>query len=605
MEKVTLYVKRILALLFSFSLTAFLVMAFGQNEALLLLPGLPVSFLLFSVLNFKITGDKPMYLYGITQSDAHLTKKGGFWNLFKWIVNVLGFIYDLLLWIFWGAFLLFMLIVDLIMLIKFVVYWIIHAIIWFIRQLFPPFIFIFRIFIHYIINWFWWIYQLAFRNMRISVNKNFYIIALWGAIPALFIVFLFFAVSQLVDTPLLVAIGAIFAIVPLVWSFGEIAALRYEEREKDDYNTVKSRFRNGWDSVRSVLFYLLAAVILIIAERLLNLVGWIPNLSLSFIGIALNLNMLFSLILVFLAVIISFGGLMLPSHILYRPEHENDLKSSLGFLKVIGQKFLRYLFVHLPVSVFGGLLLIIPVFVIVLTYSLTQNIKNSVMDTKIIDLQEKVISMDPVDAHRTAIKIDRLEMYKNLPLSAPDYFGDLNESGDNIKAFEKGLDNSQSMLLDKRSQHSSWMDEMDAALVVAKADTINTAQFSELTAERQRMQEEYDEWAADNQVLTETLQLDLKEQRNLRIQMPILYFFVGILLAVFGGLILAVFIAYIGNVAFELYDMREDGKPTYWRATINDLKAKNGNQPLLGFTFLAIIAALVWLLGFGGVDFLM
>ncbi len=176
MEKVTLYVKKILALLFSFAPLAFAIYGefdFTPFSFILFIAG---SFLFFAFLNFKITDEKPKFLFGLTQSDAFLTKKGGFWNLFKWIVNSLGFLYDLIVWAIWGVYLLFMLIVDFILLIKFVVYWIIHAIIWFIRQLFPPFIFLFKMFVHYIINWSWWIYQVTFRNMRISVNKNFYFI---------------------------------------------------------------------------------------------------------------------------------------------------------------------------------------------------------------------------------------------------------------------------------------------------------------------------------------------------------------------------------------------------------------------------------------------
>jgi hypothetical protein len=87
----------------------------------------------------------------------------------------------------------------------------------------------------------------------------------------------------------------------------------------------------------------------------------------------------------------------------------------------------------------------------------------------------------------------------------------------------------------------------------------------------------------------------IKEQKGVNIQMPILYFFMGILFAIFGGLVLAIYISYMGNVYFELYNLKEDDKPTYWRQTITELKAKDPNQPLLGFTFLAILGVLAYL----------
>lgn len=602
MEKVTLFVKEVLALLFSFSIIPLAVILWEPNTALLLLAGLPLAFLLFSVLNYKITGEKPKYLFGITQSDAHLTKKGGFWNLFKWIVNVLGFLYDLLVWIFWGVFLLFMLIVDIILFIKFVVYWIIHALIWFIRQLFPPFIFIFKMFMHYIINWFWWIYQVTFRNMKISVNKNFYFIALWGTIPALFIVFLFFAISQLVGIPELVAVSGIFALIPLVWSYGEIAALRYEDRSKEDYIKVKYAFRNGWDAVKSALFYLIIFLGLLILEIILNLMGWIPNLSMSFLGITLNLNMAISFMLVFLAVIVTFVDSILPTHILYHPEHENNLKSSLGLLKVIAQKFLRYIVAQVPMTFWAAVLLVIPIVVMALTFTLTENIKDNVLDAKIENLEVKSGTMDALDAHRTQLKIDRLKMYKEMPEKAPAHFGEISTSHSNVKEIKQDVVEAEELLISRAGKFEKDLAEINTAIELAKADTDNPDQLSILSSDRLTLEEDYMSWEKQQKECIGFLQVDLKEQKGVRAQMPILYFFIGILFAVFGGIVLAVFFSYVGNVVFELYNMREDGKATYWCQTVTELKEKDGNQPLLGFTFLAIIAVLLWIFLGGGIS---
>jgi hypothetical protein len=602
MEKVTLFVKKILALIFSFSLLPLTEKIWDLDPVLLIVPGLPLAFLFFAVLSYKVTGEKPKYLFGLTQSDAHLTKKGGFWNLFKWIVNVLGFIYDILVWVVWGVFLLFLLIVDIIMFVKFVVYWIIHAVIWFIRQLFPPFIFIFRMFMHYIINWFWWIYQMAFRNMKISVNKNFYIIALWGTIPALFIVFLFQAISQFAGIPELVAIGGIFALIPLVWSFGEIAAVRYEERCKDDYTKVKLAFRNGWDSVKSALFYLIIFFGLIIIEIALNLLGWIPNLSMSFLGIALNLNMAISLLLVFLAVIVIFVDSILPTHILYHPEHQNDLKSSLGFLGVIGKKFLRYVVATVPTAFFGAILLLIPVFVMVLTSSITNEIKNGVLDVKIENLQEQADTIGALDAYIVQNKISRLEMYKAMPETASALFGNLGTTSDDIKIIELNLEESDALSVSQKAQFDVNLAEMNIAIEEARIDTTNLELVTMLLSDKQSIEDGQAAWVNNHNVSKEMLQVDLKEQRSVRIQMPILYFFIGILFAVFAGIVLAVFVAYVGNVVYELYSMREDDKPTYWCQTIDELKARDGNQPLLGFTFLAIIGLLIWMFAGGGLN---
>ncbi len=602
MEKVSLYVKKILALFFAmtplalagsglFRLTPFL--------SILLVAG---SFLLFAFLDFRITGDKPRYLFGLSQSDTFLNKKGGFWNLFKWIVTLLGFAYDLVVWVFWGVYLLFLLFTDLLMLIKFVVYWIIHAVIWFIRQLFPPVIFLFKMFMHYVINWLWWLYRMACRNVRRSVNRNFYFIALWGAVPALFIVFLFFAIGQVTGIPGLVAVSIVFAIVPLVWSYGEIAALRYEEREKEDYGMVKTRFQNGFDAVRSVLVYLLVIIGLLVGEIILNMLGWIPNLSMSLLGISLNINMLLSLVLVFAAIIITFAVCILPTHLLYHPEHENNVEGSVSLLGVIGRKFLRYIVAHLPTTIFAGFLLVIPVAVMLLTFTITERIKDGVLETRVVRLEEKSGNMETLDAYRAQTRINRLNYYKEIPVMAPTHFGNIGELKEQIGTRERELSEARNALVDAKEEFDDQMDSLNAAIEYAKEqsfDTTGTNRLSFLTNERLDIEEEYMAREKEQKECIAFMETDLKELRSMRVQLPILYLFVGVMVALFGGLVFAVYVAYTGNVYYELYAMREDGKPTYWRQVIDELNSKDPNQPLLGFTFLAILAGLGFLVSVG------
>lgn len=601
MEKLSLYLKKILALLLavaSYILSVHLLGATGKPELALLAS---VALLIFAYLDFRITGEKPRFLFGMNQSDTFLNKKGGFWNLFKWIVNFFGILYDLIVWSVWGIFLLFNLFIDALLLIKTIVYWIIYAIIWFIRQLFPPFIFLFKMFMHYIVNWSWWIYQLSVRNLKTSVNKNFYFIALWGTIPALFIIFLFYATSQVVGINGLVAISAVFAIIPLVWSFGEISALRFEKRETDTYDSVRVSFRNGFEAIRSVLFYLIIIIILLAAEIIFNLLGWIPNLSMSFLGISLNLNMAISFLLVFLAIIIVFAACILPTHILYKPEHQNDLNSSLGFLKVIGRKFLPYSFAEIPATFFGGLLLVIPVVVMLLTYTLSDQIKDSVLDVKIEKLQDKKPDMESLDAYRTGIRIQRLEKYQNLPLMAPDYFSDLRGSGEHINMLEAKQSDAREQMESRKLEYEKKLSELAAQFKQATATNAPNEKINTLSANRMDLEEEYLNWESNSTHHIAYLKEDLKEQKRIRAQMPILYFFMGILFAVFGGIVFAVFIAYIGNVYYELYNLKEDGKPSEWNKTITDIKNKNPNQPLLGFTFLVIIGGVVTVLIIQGI----
>ena len=595
MEKTSLYVKKILALVLSASFFYFIgIFAFEPLPVKPVIAG-SLAFLLFAYLDYRITGEKPRFLFGMNQSDTYLNKKGGFWHLFKWILNLFGFIYDLIVWTIWGVVLLFALFVDLLLLIKTIAYWILHALIWFLRQLFPPVVFIFRMFMHYILNWTWWIYQLAVRNVKIAVHKNFYFIALWGSIPALFIVFLFYAMSQVVGIPQLLLLSAVFAMIPIVWSFGEIAFLRFEGREKDEYTAVRDKFRNGFDAVRSVLFYLSIVLLLMLAEILLNLLGWIPNLSMSLLGISLNLNMAISLSLVFLAIIVSFAGCILPTHILYHPEHENDLTSSLGFLTTISKKFLRYLFARIPITIFGSVLLFIPILIIAFTLVISDNIKNSVLGVKIEQLSEKRSELQGQEAHTLDIRMDRLQLYKEIPVKAAEHFAEIRNTKNRIDDIQDDLLATRELIRARNAAFDKEIDGINLKLEDAEAGTVGdsiTFEIADLSSLRGSLEEEHAKWQEGKEESISMLEADQKELRSQRIQMPVLYFFVGILFAVFGGLAFAVYVAYTGNVYFELYQFREDERPSQWKQTLTAIREKDPNQPLLGFTFLVLLIAL-------------
>ena len=600
MEKVTLYIRKILALMLAgavFTAASRHPSVNSQFATILLAAG---SFLLFAFLDFRITGEKPRFLFGLNQSDTFLNKKGGFWNLFKWIVNLFGLAYDLLVWSLWGVYLLFILFAEFLLLIKTIIYWIIHAAIWLLRQLFPPFIFLFKMILHYLINWSWWIYRVAFKNMKISVNQNFYIIALWGTVPALFIVFLFYAIGQITGLPQLVVLSTVFAIIPLVWSYGEIAALRFEQREKENHSAVRAAYRNGFDAVRSVLFYLLVALVLITATIVLNLLGWIPNLSMSLLGISLNINMAISLLLIFLTVILFFSTSILPTHILYRPEHDNNLESSLGFLRVIARRFLRYTFAGIPSALFGSLLLVIPILVMLLVFNITEKVKDNILQVRIENLSDQSAGMGSLDAYRTDIRIKRLQRYQEVPLMAPVYFEELRNYRQ-LQSLKESTSNAGDQLEIRRAAFEKEVASINGEIERIRAlgaEDGGSDGIAMLSAERLDLEEAYLNWEAHQKECIATMNADLQEIKRVRAQMPILYLFVGVMFALFGGLVVAVLVAYLGNVSFELYNMREEGTPTYWCETIREIGEKNSNQPLLGFTLLAIIAGVSWLFVF-------
>ena len=76
-------------------------------------------------------------------------------------------------------------------------------------------------------------------------------------------------------------------------------------------------------------------------------------------------------------------------------------------------------------------------------------------------------------------------------------------------------------------------------------------------------------------------------------QLPVVFLFTALWFSLFGGIVLAVLISYLGNVFYDLYNIQEDGKASFFAQTARELNKKDKNQPLLGFTLLALIVILL------------
>ena len=609
MEKAYLYIKKLIALLLSFTVmylvsgwipetnySGFLftpVFASGQSVFSLM-----AGFLVLSFMHFKITGLKPEYLYGMKKADTYLNRKGGFWLLFKWIFSLFGLVYDIIAWSVNGVYVLFLIIIDFLLLIKTILYWIIHAIIWFLRLFVPPIIFIYRNSIYYLLRWPWWIYKLTYRNISISVNKNFYFVSLWGAVLSIFLITLFFGIGRLVGIDGVVFIGAIFSVLPLVWSYGEISAMRFEDRAEEDYSHVRTKFDSGFDAVKAVLFYMLIFLIGILAEILLDIMGWIPNLGFSLLGISLNINTFISLVLIFVFVILVFAKVLMPVHIVHNSDYESNLENSGRFLEVIGKKFLRYITAHIPGSFFAGLLSIIPVLLVGLAVSLTFQLKDGIMESRINTLEARKYTIEIKDKYVLEQRIERLNYYKAFPMNI---FGDFV----NLKDYSERKKNIQMNLVGLNNQFNQveklFREDIDSLNFVinhlknnAEVESYALLKNAEQTLENKKSSME--DWRL--QKLDEELEMtaELMNVKGMIYQLPIVFLLVIIWLSLFGGLILAVIISYFGNVYHELYNFKENDQPTYFKAQIMEINSSDRNQPLLGFTLLFVLAVVLFAL---------
>ncbi len=591
MDKTNLYIQKLIVLLLVITAGAVL---FSMVKFYYLLPAL---FFFLGFLVSGITGQKPDYLFGLNVSDEFLKKRSGFWLLFKYILILFGLIYDILAWTIFGVYILFSLVVDVILLVKTVIFWIIHAIIWFLKLYVPAIVFIYRMIIYYLFRWNWWIYKLSFNNLRKSLNLNFYFISFRGASLMLFVILLFYGVGILMGTPEIFIVGAVFSLLPLVWSYGEISALRLRNEENRPYQEVRNKFRSGFDAVRAVLSYFIIFLLLALTEVVFNILGWIPQIGYSFMGLALNINTLASLILLFVFVILIFSKLIMPSHVVYQKDFVADFNGSINFLGVIGKRFLRYIVSFIPAGFFGAVIITIPALIVFLSIVVTLNIKDSILETRIDILSGRVNVLEGGGKYKSAKEIERMKFYKAFPGNVISGYTGMKSQRMSINNLKANIDQGEKEIDALSIEFSDGIDSLNRTIDNIKnkpmADSDSERSLVQLQALKQSRIESFSEWRMDSEDSISRMKIDLADKKGMLTQLPIVFLFTIVWLSLFGGLVVAFMISYLGNVYFELYNLREDNKPVYFYQIASDIKSSDRNQPLLGFTLL-FISGLVW-----------
>lgn len=589
MGEIYTYIKKLLALLVTL-FAGFYLHRFLEYYFLV-----PLLLLTFSALVFQITNKKPPHLFDFKRTDQYYDK-GGLRDLLKLFITVFGVAYDIIIWAFWGVFLLFEVFTDILRLLKIISFWIVYAVLWLLKLFVPPIVIIFRLLIHYGVKWIWWIYQLAFKNMAPSVNRNYYFLALRGTIPAIFIAFVFYYFSLIIDLHGLAIVGLVLSVLPLAWSFGEIASVRSKNLQNEGFITIRNNFQNGIESVRSLLFYITFFVILFVVQLALNLTGWIPGSGISLLGVVINLNTFISILLILLLLIILFGILMIPTYRLYNYFRENTLSGSISFFSSVIKKGIQYILVLVPSAFFGILLLIIPTVLLVASFWLTYSLKNEVLDIRLNQLQEQQLEVDDeLQAYEFGKNIEQIRYLKNLPHNLFQEMFNRNNLSYKINNKNDDIRKEEEKLLRLEERTNNRLKALDDQIAISESSA-NTEDAASLKEQKLLVNRTFNNQKADIETVISEYKIDLKYLQRKSQQIPVIFFLAGIWISLFGGMVLSFIIAYFGNVFYELYLFRNDGTPGYFKTIILHEKEQDGNQPLLGFSLLILVIIIIYFL---------
>jgi hypothetical protein len=590
MEKANIYIKKILFI------GICIITGFFLNIYFSLYYIIPVLLLAFSLADFKITGRKPEYLFNFKRTEEYF-KKGGLRDLIRILVSLMAFIYDTLVWIIWGIYLIFELLTEFLFLLRNIFFWIVYGLIWFLKIFVPPFVILFKLIIHYLFKWIWWIYHISFKNIVVSLRKEYYFIAAKGIILSVFTVFVFYFIGILVEINGLIYIGIILALLPLTWVFGEISLTISKSHQDRDNISALNNYNNGLESVRSILFYITIIVVLFIIQVLLNFLGWIPESGLSLLGVSLNLNTFITLILIFLAIITVFGVVIIPTHRLFNIFKEVSVKDSVSLLQIIFRKGLQYILLLIPSSFFSALLMIIPLIVLFIALRFTLYIKDEVIDARIGALENaKIEASNETEDYIIQKRIDNLRFYKDFPLNI---FSEINNRSNidyKIRNKKEELSDEEAELKLIENETAVEIERIDAQINNELLRDPNSTLLPELGNQKIILERNLAEIKSVRVAGMNRLLIDINDLENYKFQLFIAFFFTGVWISIFGGLVLAFVFSYLANTFYEMYLFRNDTAPSYWRQIFMEEKEKDSKQPLLGFTLLILFILLFYYL---------
>jgi hypothetical protein len=583
MEHIYTYIKRLLSFLLCVA-----ILLLSQKYIPFYL-SISLLLVVFSILHFKITNEHPPHLFAFFRTESYF-RKGGLRDLLRIFVTFFGFICDIAIWMFWGGYLLFILLVDLISFINRLLYWITFAIIWFFRQYWPFLVFLYHIFIYYIIRWPWWLYQITFYNLRYAYNRNSYKIALTGSLFTATILFLFYFLElYLEDIPGIIFIGILISLVPLTWLLGEIANLRVQKLEQDPYKLVKEKFQNGIESVRSILFYITLFVVLLLAQLGLNILGWIPLHGIVIEGIVFNMNALISLVLVFLIAITLPGVLIIPTYRFFVPFNETKLADSLKLLRVLPNILVRFVVVFLPATFYSAIVMLLPFVIMVMVYFLMMGIKDVVADVRINILKmEQSQKTDKVDAYKIGKQIDHLSYLKTFPSGIWQEMKNRKSLSTENKLYHEDIESREVELLNFRERAKRKLSEIDYQINESALQYSSENKTSKLEGEKVALLNQLKNFTSTQELNIAKLKADLNYLTIKSNQIPVLFFLGGLWYILFGSLIVSFAISYVGNVIHQVICFRFDNKTTEWQNIISRIKADDQKQPLLGGTLFVL-----------------
>ncbi len=576
MEKAYLFLQKLIALaintLIFFALEKYIPFYFS----------IPVLLIILGKIISHMTEEIPKELYNFSRSEKFFTK-GGLRDLIRIPVVFFAFIHNLVVWVFWGIYQIFVIVIEVIQFLKQLIFYLAYGTIWFFKLFVPFWKIVYYLFLHYIIKWPWWIYKYSFQAVKNSFNWNILKISFIGSFIALLLIHLFYFLEITLSIDQLVFVGIILSILPITWAFAEIASIRGQNLLYVPYREVRLKLRNGLESVRGLLFFITLFVVLLLIQTGLNLLGWLPQNGIVFLGVSLNISFLINIILIVLALIIVFSIFILPTYRLYNEFNETSFKSIYSLLKQIIKRVFQYIVGFIPASFFAAITIIPASIIIGLAFFITFQVKQNIVQVKIEKLEsEQSLASDLVTEYKIGKDINRL---KQVALFPKQFFQDIQHRSllqKEINHYKKNKTELKLEFANQQSRYNQTTNDLSQKIDDENnKEVINLTRLETLSQEKALTTKRYNEYEKNINNEIALLDIDIEYAQLKYRQQPLVFYLCGFILVVSSSFISTFLLAYFGNFFYKAFLFKNDTTPAEWKTFISNEHYFNKNQPLL------------------------
>lgn len=329
------------------------------------------------------------------------TKLKGYWTPLFLLVAPVAFVYNVIATAVYALMVLCEWGVSLVRWLIGIILWIWNkGFLWYWRNVIVvPVVLIARSFWHYVVIWPWRIYKTAYFSIKDSVSREGMRVGAMTMTLVAACVGLGYWLGHVSGMELFLFLGILLAEVPYLWGMGVLASMWDTGDLSGDRREVHRAV--GLSTARMGMKYVGAAAGCLVVIFLVSFSGVIPDAGYVVLGLFINAAHAASLLGIGVCLVLFLSLTVLPTYVLDGHD-ESPIEEMLSLIRMGRDNILKMVVGIIPASLFGFIVALIPVALVMGTFTGAMFLKDLTMASALQDAAAKEVEIDAVIADPSA-----------------------------------------------------------------------------------------------------------------------------------------------------------------------------------------------------------